>query len=81
MHDVSMALGMVKESRRLPVVLETFHEDIRKNYHLIHHDVKQFMENYEIPMLLLSSSFAFNNGSGLGRHPLSLAQLSSRPSR
>ncbi|KAF5377908.1 hypothetical protein D9615_006791 [Tricholomella constricta] len=47
MNSVRAALDMVNRCRRLPALLETFLEDMRKNYHLVARDVMQHMEEYE----------------------------------
>ncbi|KAF8059585.1 hypothetical protein FPV67DRAFT_362380 [Lyophyllum atratum] len=47
MNSVRAALDMVNRCRRLPVLLETFLEDVRKNYYLVAREVTQYMSEYE----------------------------------
>ncbi|KAJ6485260.1 hypothetical protein DFH09DRAFT_1252884 [Mycena vulgaris] len=50
-HDISdpmaAAFDMINRSRRLPVMLETFLDDICNQYHLITRDIVQFLAEYE----------------------------------
>lgn len=47
MNSVRQALDIVNQCRRLPMMLETFLEDMRKHYYLINREVAGYMEQYE----------------------------------
>ncbi|KAJ6453076.1 hypothetical protein C8R45DRAFT_1056934 [Mycena sanguinolenta] len=44
---VKAAFDLINRSRRLPVMLETFLDDICKQYHLIVRDIEQYLAEYE----------------------------------
>ncbi|KAF9005219.1 hypothetical protein BDQ17DRAFT_1354061 [Cyathus striatus] len=45
--DSRAALALINQCRRLPALLETFLDDIRKHYHLILYEIQGFMRQYE----------------------------------
>ncbi|KAJ7814071.1 hypothetical protein B0H13DRAFT_2242786 [Mycena leptocephala] len=45
--SVKAAFDLINRSRRLPVMLETFLDEICKQYHLITRDIEQYLAEYE----------------------------------
>ncbi|KAI0289207.1 ubiquitin-protein ligase [Russula brevipes] len=83
-HEVRSAFDALMQCRMLPMLLESFVEDMRRNQHLIANDVVRYMAEYEasgdpdvigrLVLLLADWYFAWAPGGELG-HTISSAYI------